>query len=139
MLRPIAFAAAMLLASGACAQEGQFESALVTLRAITPAAAPAPEGDGFCEERFGAWMETRVTSMWKTASSGSEIAAVVIRDVATDLTTKTGPGSWMGFPKAAGLEEIDRIILRIDEDGQGGTVELLLTGDGTWNCVASNR
>lgn len=142
MLRRAAFAAILLSATPVHAAEtdSRFEFVLENLSAITPAAAPAPEGDAFCGEKFADWHNSDITIMMRTWSdTGRRIVAAELRGVATDLDIQTVPGSFMGFAKASELEAVDRIIFTVDAEGRNGSVEVLLKGDGAYNCVLSSQ
>lgn len=142
MFRLVATFALLFPAFAAQAGEtdSRFDYVLEHLSAITPAAAPAPEGDAWCGEKFADWHNSEVTVMMRTWSdTGRRIVAASLRGVATDLDIQTVPGSYMGFAKAIELEAVDRILFTVDAEGKSGSVEVLLKGDGAYNCVLSSQ
>jgi hypothetical protein len=139
-MRRILLIAMLLFAGLAQAQEseGIYEAALTGLAAITPAASPAPQGNAFCKERFGEWQGLPASVRWKIRADGSRQAVASLKGVETELSIATVPGSFMGFPQAEGLKPVDRIIFTIGADGKSGRIDVLLIGDGNFNCVLSN-
>jgi hypothetical protein len=132
---------ALLLAGVAHAQEseGMYEARLTELAAITPAASPAPEGAGFCAERFGEWQGLPASVRWKIRADGSRLAVVSLKGVETELNIATVPGSFLGFPEPARIPPVDRIIFTLKPDGKSGRIEVLLTGGERYNCLVSSQ
>lgn len=144
ILSMITLAAALPLAASADRLDSIYNNELTELHAVTPAGAPAPEGESYCRDSFGQYLNMSVTGHYDINTT-THIMTATARFDGVDVQLYPlgiyGTYAFMsdGVPQPLKDMRVDRIMLNVEHQSTISESDILFLGNDEYNCVLSNK